>query len=169
MLTVPQRFEHRVGKAGIDDILDWLFAKVMVDPEYVLLGKVLLQQSVQCARSFAVMAKRLLDHQTSVVSATRLRECLRHGRKQAWGHREIVQRPLRLAKLFAQLGEGRSVVIVAIDIAQQRHQPLHRLRICTAMVLQAVCRARLQLVEIPPGLGDADDWDIQPLITYQTQ
>ena len=132
-------------------------------------GKILLQQAVQCARRCAVVAERLLDHQTRVLGAARLRQRLRHGREQAWRHREIVQRPLRLTKLLAQLGEGRGIVVVAVDIAQQRHQPLLRLRVRAAVMLQAVCRACLQLIQVPPGLGDADDRHVQSLVAHQTQ
>ena len=34
-------------------------------------------------------------------------------------------------------------------------------------MLQAVGRARLQLIEVPTGLGDADDRDVQPFVAHQ--
>ena len=122
MVAVPQRLEHRVGEARVDDVLHRLLAEVVIDAEDVLLGKELRQQAAQRARRLAVVAERLFDHQSRAFGAARLRQRLRHGGEQARRHREIVQRPLRLTKLFAQFGERRRVAVVAIDVAQQADQ-----------------------------------------------
>ena len=70
---------------------------------------------------------------------------------------EVVRRPLRGAELLADGLEGRRVVVVAVDVAQQAGQLVERRRIEAAVLLEAVPRARLELVEVPAGLGHADD------------
>ncbi len=76
---------------------------------------------------------------------------------------------LRFAELLAQLGECGGIVVVAIDIAQQVHQSLLHLWIAATVVLQAVRRALLELIQIPSGLRDADDWDVQAFVAHQSK
>src|SRR6185369_13765321 len=72
MVTIPQRFEHRVGKAGIDDVLYWLLTQVVVDAEDVLLGEILRQQPTERSRRRPVVTERLLDHQPRTLGTARL-------------------------------------------------------------------------------------------------
>ena len=132
-------------------------------------GKVLVQQPVQRAADSRSWPNGFSTTRRALSAQPDLRQRLRHRREQARRHRQIVQRPLRLAELLAQLDEGRRVVVVAVDIAQQLHQPLQRRRVGAAVMLQAVRRARLQLIQGPAGLGDADDRDVQPLVAHQPQ
>ena len=123
VIAVPQRLEHGVGEPRVDDVLHRLLAEVVVDPEDVLFGEESREQAAQCASGVTVVAEWLLDDQARVVGTTGFRQRLRHCREQAGWHCQVMQRPLRLAELLAKLGEGRRVVVVAVDIAQQAHQP----------------------------------------------
>ena len=124
MLLTWSRFQIgsniEIGEARVDDVLHRLLAQVVVDAEDVFFREELCQQAAQCLRRLAVVAERLLDHQPRVRRRSPdLRQRLRHGAEQAGRHREVMQRPLRLAELLAQFGEGGGVVVVAIDVAQQ--------------------------------------------------
>ena len=57
--------------------------------------------------------------------------------------------------------ERRGIVVVAVHIAQEPAQLFERGRIEAAMLLQAVLRPGLELVEIPAGLGHADDRHVE--------
>ena len=63
------------------------------------------------------MTERLLDHETRIPRGAGLRERGRDGAEQAGRHRQIVERPGRLAELVMQLGERRRIGIVAVDVA----------------------------------------------------
>lgn len=43
MIAVPQSSEHRIAKAKGQDVLDHLFSKIVVDPEYLALFPIRLQ------------------------------------------------------------------------------------------------------------------------------
>ena len=62
VVAVPERLEDRVGKAGHQDILDCLFAQVMVDAIDLMLVQDLVQFIVQFACRGQVGAEGLLDH-----------------------------------------------------------------------------------------------------------
>ena len=68
---VPYRLENRVGKAKSKDVLDGLFAEVVVDPEDGVLGKCLLQRLGQLTRRLQVRSKRFLHDDAVEPSAGR--------------------------------------------------------------------------------------------------
>ena len=75
---------------------------------------------------------------------------------------EVVRRPLRRTELLADGLEGCRIVVVAVDVAQQTGQLLERRRIdAAAVLLEAVARPRLELVELPAGLGHADHGHVE--------
>src|SRR5579862_4993814 len=139
----------------------------MIDAIDGALGEDLVQRAIQLQRSLQVVAEGLLDDGARIVRASRLLQAERDGAKEAGRHREVVQRRLRLAELLAQFRESRRVAIVAVDIAQQLLHLLPRDLIESAMMLQAVLGALLKLVQVPSGLGNADDGDVHALITNQ--
>ena len=69
--------------------------------------------------------------------------------------------PLRRAERGADgLKRGR-VIVVAVHIAQQAAQPVTRRRIDAPVVLEAVTGPGPELVEVPAGLGHADDRHVE--------
>jgi hypothetical protein len=68
---------------------------------------------------------------------------------------------LGLAQLLAHLLESRRIGIVTVDVAQDTHQLLETFRIQATVMFHAVFGALFQLVEVPAGFGDPNDWDIE--------
>src|SRR5215471_2901656 len=68
-----------------------------------------------------------------------------------------MRRPSRGAELLAQGLKGCRVVVIAIDITQQAAQLVECCGVQSPMLLDAVTRARLQLIEIPTRLRNPDD------------
>ena len=67
----------------------------------------------------------------------------------------------RVLELLAKRSEGRRVLIVAVDVAQEADQLFESRGIEATMFLQAVFCASAKLIKIPSGLGDADDGNIE--------
>src|SRR5579872_4585174 len=57
VVAVPYRFQKRVRKAEVEQILDRFFAKVMIDPENRRFGEGLAKRSVEFLRGRKVAAK----------------------------------------------------------------------------------------------------------------
>ena len=72
-----------------------------------------------------------------------------------------MRRPLRRAELLAKGLKRRRVVVVAVHIAQQAAQLVKSRSIDSAVLLEAVARPGPELVEVPAGLGHADDRHIE--------
>ena len=117
VIAVPDRLEHRIGEARVEQVLHRLLAQEVVDAEDVLFREVLPQHEVELLGRCTVVTERLLDHQARIPSGAGLRQGRRHGTEQARRHRQVVQRPLCLAKFLVQLCERRRIGIVAVDVA----------------------------------------------------
>ena len=61
MIAVPDRLEHGIGKASIEDVLHRLLAEEVIDAEDVVFRKVPVQELVQFPRGGEVVAKWLFD------------------------------------------------------------------------------------------------------------
>src|SRR6516225_3342857 len=68
---------------------------------------------------------------------------------------------LRILEFGAQFAEGLRILVVSVDIANQADQLLERSGVDSTMFFNRVLDSRAHLLEIPPSLGYADDWDIQ--------
>ncbi len=62
LAAVPERFEHGVAEPERQDVLDRLFAQVVVDPVDLILAEDARHVAVQLASAGEVVAERLLDH-----------------------------------------------------------------------------------------------------------
>jgi hypothetical protein len=67
MVAIPDRLEHRVGKARIEYVLHGLFAEIVVDAEDVLFGEIVIEDAAQLGRRLPVAAKRLLHNESRVL------------------------------------------------------------------------------------------------------
>ena len=74
---------------------------------------------------------------------------------------EVVGRALGRAEFLAQGRERGRVLVIAVHIVQQRGQLGERRRVEAAVLFHAVARPRLELVQVPAGLGHADHRHIQ--------
>ena len=106
-------------------------------------------------------AERLLDDDAGAVGAARLAELLDDQPEQHGRDGEVVRGPLGGAELLAEGLERRRVLVVAVDVAQQAAQLVERRGIEPAVLLEAVLGAGLELVEVPAGLGHADDRHVE--------
>ena len=70
---------------------------------------------------------------------------------------QIVGRPLRLAQFPMERLKSRRVVIIPVHVAEQARQLLKGHGIQSAVFLHTIHGPRLELVQIPTGLGHADD------------
>ena len=156
--AVPDRLEERVREPEVEDVVDRFLAQVVVDAEDRALREHGVEDAIQLLGGCQVPSERLLDHDARAVGAPRLGELLAHGLEHARRDGEVVQRMARGAEHVAQRSEGGGVVVVAVDVAQQTEELAEGVGIdVLAGLLEAVLRARLQLIEGPAGLGDADD------------
>ena len=119
------------------------------------------QDPVQRARRLEIAAEGLLDDHARAVGAARGGELLHDRAEQRGRDGEVVRRPLRGAERLAQRLEGGRVGVVAVDVPQQAAELLERRGVETAVLLEAVARPRLELVELPAGLRHADDRHVQ--------
>ena len=62
MAGVPQRLEQGIGEAERQQVLDRLFAQVMVDAVDLLFGEYAADLVVDLAGGFQIVADRLLQH-----------------------------------------------------------------------------------------------------------
>ena len=106
-------------------------------------------------------AEGLFDDDAGAVGAARLGQLFHDQPEQHGRDGEVVRRPLRGAELLADGLKRRRVVVVAVDVAQQAAQLVERRRIEPAVLLEAVVRPGPELVEVPTGLGHADDRHVE--------
>src|SRR6516225_4525981 len=66
----------------------------------------------------------------------------------------------------AKRREGCRILVVAVDIVQQAAQLVESSRIRPTMFLQAVFRASVKLIEIPPSFGNPDHGNIEVSSLY---
>src|SRR5262245_64343015 len=98
-MPVPDRFEDRVRKAEIEDVLDRFLPEVVIDAEDCRLGEVLVQYVIEPARRCEVVPKRLLDDDPRILRAFRLGQLPDDGGEHARRNREGVRRPAATVKL----------------------------------------------------------------------
>ena len=160
-LPIPQRLEKRIGKAEKKQILNGVFAQVVVDAKNVFFPEDAVHHSVQCLRCGKILSERFFDHDARARGTTRLAEPMNDGLEQAGRDGEIVRRPLRVAQFPPQRLKSRRIGIVAVNVVHAAAQAAKSVRVQTAIVLNAVPRACAELVERPAGFGDADNGDVE--------
>ena len=96
-VSVPDRLENAVGEAERQDVLDGLFAQVMIDAEHLRLAEHGTDGVVEVPRRLQIHTERLLDDQThegvlrAPLMQPRLAELRRDVLEQLGGCREIEQ------------------------------------------------------------------------------
>ena len=68
--VVPLGVDHAIGKAQSQQVLDRLFAQVMVDTVNVTLVKTIRHGTVDLLRTLQVMANRLFENDAGINSHT---------------------------------------------------------------------------------------------------
>ena len=91
-----------------------------------------------------------------------------HERKHARRNRQVVGRTRTPDQLRPELREGAGVVVVAVHIAQPRHQRRKRVLVFTAVLRDRGVRAGDQLIPGPRRFGDAHHREIELAATRQS-
>ena len=158
---IPERLQDRIREASEQHVVNRPLAEVMVDPEDVLFDERAEQDPVQLARRRKVLAEGLLDDDAGPFRTSGLRQLLHDGPEERRRDRQVVRGLLGAAERLPERREGRRIFVVPVDVAKQARQLVERVTVQPAVLLDAVLRARAQLVERPAGLGHADDRHVE--------
>ena len=164
---VPDRLEEGVRKPEVEEVHDRLLPEEVVDTEDRFLGERRVKGRVQLLRRCEVAPERLLDDHASIRRAARRREAFDNGREERRRDGEVVERTGGAFEAREQLLERGWILVVAVDVAQQRRELREGLFIDRPVAHDALASPFLQLVEIPTGLGDADDGDVEPAVLHE--
>src|SRR5439155_18782056 len=108
VLTCPDRLEDAVGEAEHEDVLDGLFAEVVIDPEDLVLAEDLLDDAREVHRALEVVPVRLLhyDARPSGRPAQAVRADGADDRLVRGGRRREIEEPIAVrADLAVDAGE----------------------------------------------------------------
>ena len=119
------------------------------------------QDGIERPRRGQVAAERLFNDHAGTSGCSRSGKLLDDRAKRGRRDGQIIGRPLRRPEFAAQRLKRRRVVVVAVHVTQQAGQFLKRRRIQPAVLFQAVFGAGFELVQVPAGLGHADDGHVQ--------
>src|SRR5207302_6035999 len=88
--AIPNRLEDAVAEPENQNVLDSLFAEIVIDPVNLVFLENLLNLSIEFAGRFKIATERLLDHDASPVFRIFLREF--HAPELLNDWREILRR-----------------------------------------------------------------------------
>ena len=97
VVPVPDRLEHRVREAQVEDLLEAHLPEVVVDPVELGLVDVLVQLVGERAGRVAVVAERLLDDDARVLGQPGVGEALDDAAEQERRDLEVEDRVLGAA------------------------------------------------------------------------
>ncbi len=106
-----------------------------------------------------VAAERLLDNDAAPVGTAGVTELLDHQPKQGRRDGQVVGRPVGVPEFPAEGRERRRIGVVPVHVPQAPVQLVERRRVAAAVFLHARPRPGSELVEVPAGLGHADNRD----------
>ena len=151
--AVPDRLEERVGEAEVEQVLHRPLAEVVVDAEDRRLVESAQEDLVERLRRVEVVAERLLDDDPGARGAARLAELLHDQLEQAGRDGQVVGRVLGGAEFLAEGLEGRRVLVVAVDVAEQAAELGERGLVDAAVLFEAVARRALRWSRSQPALA----------------
>jgi hypothetical protein len=126
VVAVEQRFEHRVGEAGDEDIVEWVQAQPVVDPVDRVLREEPVHRRVERLCTGQVGPEGLLHHHPGALGPPRRRDALGDAAEQERGHLQVEQGSSGVAHLPGHRRVGGVVAQIAVDVAEQAEQPLRR-------------------------------------------
>ena len=89
-LPIPQGLEKRIGKAEKQQVLNRIFAEVVVDAKNVFFPEDAVHHPVQCLRGGKILSEGFFDYDARALGAILLAEPLNDGLEQAGRNGEIV-------------------------------------------------------------------------------
>src|SRR5438093_1581709 len=118
VVAVPDRFQKRVGKPEIEEVLYGLLAEKVIDAINRRLRKRLVNGRIEGLRRREVTTERFFHDDTSVCSTSRACESGGHGTEQIGWDRQMEQRAFGRCEGVAQGIECGGVLIVAGHVSE---------------------------------------------------
>ena len=166
-LAVPDRLEDAVREPQREHVLDRLLAEVVVDPEDLVLGEVLLQDLVQPVRRRAVVAERLLDDQPDpALRAPPLAELVDDRLEGRRRHGEVVEAVPAAAALLVEVVQRLDDAVLPFVVGEVGRDVAHpvgelapdlRVELVARVLPHRLLHLRGPLLRRLLGAGDADD------------
>src|SRR6266851_227221 len=157
VVTVPEGFDKSVGETEGQQVVYRPFAKIVVNAKDIGFIERPKQNLVQLLRRREIVPEGFLNDDARASGTIRFRQVSDNGFEQNWGDRQVVRWTPCSIELFAKGREGLRILVIAVNVAQQSDQLFKRRRLDSAVLLQTVFRTSTELIEIPAGLGDADN------------
>ena len=125
-LPVPDRLEDAVREPQRQHVLNRLLAEVVVDPEHLFLGEMLLKLGVQLARRLEVVTEGLLDDQPDPPLGGATRGDLVHDRADcARRDCEVVDAVATGPALVVELREDVAQFVLALVVCEVERDVVH--------------------------------------------
>src|SRR6266851_3065341 len=161
VVAVPEGFDEGVGETEGEEVVNCSLAQVVINAKDVGFIESPKQNLVQLLRRREIVPEGFFDDDARASGTIRFRQVSHNGFEQNWGNRKIVRWAPCSIELSAKSCESLRLLVVAVNIAQQSDQLFESCGIDAAVLLQAVFRPSTQLIEIPAGLGDADNRNVE--------
>ena len=167
VIAVPQRLENAVGESENENVLNRLFAEVVVDPINLAFGEHGQNVTVEGLRRWQIDAERLFDDHPSPMPVLLAHEIggaeLLHDRGEHLGRRREVEQNvavgvvgrLGLAQELREVCEGRRIVEFATQVVETLGEPTALILLRGAGVITETQFAPERLV-VPISSCDAD-------------
>ncbi len=107
------------------------------------------------------MAEGFFDDDAGALGGAGADELFDDGAEEEWRDGEVMRGVFGVAEFAADGVEGGTVGVVAVDVAQQVAEPGPGVGVDAAVGGDAGVSALPELIEIPAGLGDADNGHLQ--------
>ncbi len=155
-VTVPQRFENRVGESEDQDVEHRLLAEEMIDPVDALLGVMGLHRLVELARALEVATEGLLQHDAAAIQPAGA-QAIGDGREQERRDGQVADRTLGVGDLRCDLFERLGFSIVTRHVVETIGEPLPDVFVDLLPTLdERLVSVVAQFVERPVRRGDTD-------------
>ena len=162
VVPVPDRLQHRVGEAQVEDLLEPHLPEVVVDPVELGLVHVAVELLRESPRRVAIVAERLLHHDPRGAGQPGLRQSPDDGREQGRRGLEVEHGRRGVPDGLPDARIGRGVGEIAVHVGEPGREPLEDRRVeLLAGADDRLPGALDEPVERPVVERDADDRERQ--------
>ena len=159
--AVPEGLHEGVGEAEGHHVLDGALGEVVVDAEDGGFGEGFEEDAVELFGGGEVVAEGFFDDHASAFGGTGVDELVDDFFKERGRDGEVVGGVLGSSESGFDGVEGGGVGVVTVDVAEERAELVPGGGVEAAVLAETVLGAGFELVEIPAGLGDSDDGDVE--------
>ena len=169
VVAVPDRLEHRVGEAQVQDLLEAHLAEVVIDPEELGLVQILVKLCGQCPCRLEIVPERLLYHDPLAgVEQTLLLERADHLPEERRGDLQVERGVLAVAECRLDTVVGGAVTKVTADVLKAPGKALeHVLVQLLATFLDRGTGSVHQLLYLPVLDRHTDHWYVQQVASLE--